>query len=162
MALVKIAAGAELDLASGDELAGAKGDILSSLAGKSPPVPLYLQFVSSGVGAGAVAQLNLGSPPAGRVWNILSITVVGGDDHTAFLTATQFAVYIGPVSLSNLANVKNPAPGTTNLPTNAVWCHANENVYIQTDRSLAVTEAITAILYVAEWRVGDVTQIRGD
>lgn len=167
MAVVKLAVGAELDLATGDELKDATDSILGRLDKRVKPI--YTTMVDSATGDGVqLFPLDLGSPPVGRMWNLRSITVVGLDAFTAPSAAKFFAVYFGDapapggtLSLAQLKVANQPIPSTYASGSNALWVHSNENIIVATNAALTATERLVATAEVQEWRVDDVVMRNG-
>ncbi len=165
MSVFKLELGAEIDVATGDELSGARDDILSSLKDGRPPRPTYTSRAASLTGTGAIpAHLDLGSPPAGRIWNVRAVTVSGADPFTAPASTPKWAMYFGrsgAVGPAQLKLVGGAVPGTQFPSGQALWCHSNENLIIVVSGIIATTENISATAEVAEWRTRDITQDSG-
>lgn len=163
MALLQLAGGVELDIATGAELSK-HTEALSSLIGKDPK-PLFLGLVSSVAGSGGIVTLDVGSPPVGRVWNVVAVTLVGNNDHGSIPSPAGFAaMYFGDPfnpSLANLQHVKIPLPSTVYPSTGALWCPAGQRVFFQSDLAVNAPDSLTVVVQVAEWRTADVAQGTG-
>lgn len=162
MALIKIAAGAELDLATGDELKDATNSILGALPGDDPR-PIYLSRVDTDVSLGGVVSIDLGAPPVGSIWLLRYITVFGNDDTTVVAGITG-ALYCGDAANLSLSQLRIPnlvIPSCTFMPDTCVWCHPNENVVVKTSTVVPATVQIGAIVGIEEWRQKDVSRLGG-
>lgn len=165
MALIKLGFGAEVDIASGDELAAATADIKGMLSTPDAK-PLFLQKAASVAGTGAgITTAVLGTPPAGRIWNVRSVTVVANDDHSQPTGAARFiAMYFGDpfnATLGALQLVKIAIPSTNFIGQEALWCPAGFQVFCQTDAALATTDQLTVVATVSEWRSADIAAHSG-
>ena len=78
-------------------------------------------------------------PASGRVWNVLSVSIFGNDDHTAVAGAIA-AIYGGELSpsgsvtptpgpMSDLILTGATIPNITFVPDKAVWLHEMESIY---------------------------------
>lgn len=167
MAVVKLAVGAELDLATGDELKDATDSILGRFDKRAKPI--YSTMVDSATGNGVqLYPLDLGSPPTGRMWNLRSITVVGNDPFTPPSAATKFAVFFGDapapgatMSLAQLKIAAQPIPSTYSSGSNALWVRSNESIIVVTNGAFLVTEQLVATAEIQEWRLDDVVMRNG-
>lgn len=167
MAIVKLAVGAELDLATGDELKDATDTILGRFDKRAKPI--YTTMVDSGTGNGVtLIPLDLGSPPTGRMWNLRSITVVGADPFTPPTAANKFAVYFGDapgagntLSLAQLKIANQPVPSTYSSGSNALWVRSNESIIVVTNALLTATESLVATAEIQEWRLDDIIMRNG-
>lgn len=153
MAVVKFAIGTELDIATGDELSSGLGSIRDILDRRAPK-PLFLSFSGSISSPGVI---NLGRPPSGRIWNILSYTLVGSDDKTV-VAATTAALYVDsdPSSLG-LALCRIPGqivPSFQVISDETLWAHSSGAVCINVVGN--GTSQVLATITVAEWREMDV------
>lgn len=165
MALMRLAGGLELDLASGAELQDGLSGLESRLMGAQTPRPLFYTFPGQASGTGGLATISIGAPPAGRIWNILSVTIVGNDDHSTIASPAGFmAMYFGDPfnpSLGALAAVKLPLPGTTFFSAQALWCPSGQQVFLVSDKALNAPDQMVAVVSLAEWRSGDIEQLSG-
>ncbi len=158
MTLVKLAVGAEVDLATGGELSDGLNGIKGMLE-KSHARPLFMPFTASRLGAGV---LTVGRPPAGRIWNILSLTLVGNDDFTT-LANTTAALYVdadpGALSLAQCRIPVQAIPSFQTISDETVWAHSSGDVCLNVRGALAATDQVVATITVAEWRDCDVTDV---
>lgn len=164
MALLQLAGGIELDIASGAELAK-HTDTLGKLIGKADAKPLYLPLAASQAGVGGVVTLSVGGPPVGRLWNVVAVTFVGNNDHGSIPSAAGFcAMYFGDPfnpSLANLQHVKIALPSTVYPSTEALWCPPGSQVFFMTDLAVSSPDSVTVVVQVAEWRTEDVVMSSG-
>lgn len=156
MSMVELKVGAQIDIATGDELNSGL-DSIRGMLDKGHARPLFLPFTNSRLGAGVIP---IGRPPAGRLWNILSLTLVGNDDFTT-LASTTAALYIDadPNSLS-LGQCRIPAqaiPSFQTISDETMWAHSSGDVCVNVRGSLLATDQVVATITVAEWRQCDVT-----
>lgn len=161
--LVKIQAGAELDLASGDELKGVSSQLLGAIERNSEPRPIYLSRSNTVVGAGGLATLDLGAPPTGSIWQLRFITLFGNDDHTV-LGGLSCALYCGDGASLSFAQLKMTGlavPSITFIPDTCIWCHPTENVCITTSTTLSSGQQLGACLGIEEWLMRDVSRLSG-
>lgn len=166
MGVVKLAVGAELDIASGAELSDGLSGLGDRLLGSGKrPRPLFYSFPSSVAGAGGRTTIPVGAPPAGKLWNVLSATVVGNDDHGTIPSPAGFlAMYFGDPynpTLAALQAVKLALPSTTFFTANALWCPSGNQVFFMTDLALNVPDSVTVVISVAEWSSGALEQLDG-
>src|SRR5690242_7120308 len=153
MAIVKIAAGAELDLATGDELKNATSSILSALPGDEPR-PIYLSRADTDISLGGIVQIDLGAPPVGSIWQLRYITLFGNDDSTA-IGGIVCALYCGDPANLSLAQLKLTGlaiPSATFIPDTCIWCHPNENVVVKASAVVAAGQQVGAIVGFENWR----------
>ena len=164
MALLQLAGGLELDIASGAELAG-HTEALSGLIAKGDAKPLYLSPAASQAGVGGVVTLTVGGPPVGRLWNVVAVTFVGNNDHGSIPSAAGFcAMYFGDPfnpSLAMLKHVKIALPSTVYPSTGALWCPPGSQVFFMTDLAVSSPDSVTVVVEVAEWRTQDVVTASG-
>lgn len=152
---MQLALGAELDIASGDELRHSTKR-LAKLMQDGPARPNYLPMAASAIGGGGLATVVWGAPPAGRVWNVVAVTLVGNDDHSTIGSPAGFvAMYFGDPfnpSLANAQHVKITLPSTVYPSTGALWCPAGQQVFFVTDKALNSPDQISVSGMVAEYR----------
>lgn len=162
--LMQLAVGAEVDIASGSELAG-QTDKLSKLIRQGPARPLYLPLSASASGTGGLVTLNVGSPPVGRLWNVVAVTFIGNNDHSAVGSPVGFcAMYFGDAANPGLAqaqHVKIALPSTVYPSTGALWCPAGQQVFFVTDAAVNSPDNVTVNVTVAEYRTREVEQDSG-
>lgn len=153
--LMHLNLGAEVDIASGDELKNGLAGLEEKL-GKTPPRPTYLSFTNSRFGAGLIT---LGSPPVGRIWNILTWTLVGDDDSTTVANAAV-ALYVdsdeGNLTLGNCRIPGLAVPSFTAISKGTLWAHSDGSVVARVSGAVAVTDQVVATISVQEWRLADV------
>lgn len=131
--LLKLGADVEIDLLTGNEVSekiekavtgsSAKGrafDLIGSNATLEAPV----------TGLPGDGVIRLGRPPTGSVWNIVTVTVLGVDDHTA--SAAKAALYVDsdPANL-NLGSCKVPVgaiPFFAPISKQTLWAHSSGQV----------------------------------
>ena|SRR5690348_621798 len=121
------------------------------------PKPRFLSVPGSGVGN---VLIPVGRPPAGKLWNILTITIVGNDDHT---TATgAVSIYVDSDNDSNslgLAACRVPAlaiPSFTSISRGTLWAHNTGNV-VANVTGASGTQNVLVTTTVAEWNVTDIS-----
>lgn len=156
MTVVEFKLGAQVDIATGDELNSGL-DSIRGMLDSGHARPLFLPFTTTRLGAGIIS---LGRPPAGRLWNILSLTLLGNDDFTT-LAATTASLYVDadPGALS-LAQCRIPAqaiPSFQTISDEVMWAHSSGDVCVNVRGSLLATDQVVATITVAEWRDCDIT-----
>lgn len=153
--LTHLQLGAELDIATGKEVE-AGFDAMAKALGKTPPRPTYLSFTSARFGAGAIV---VGAPPQGRIWNIVTFTLVGNDDVTTIVNA-KAALYVdseeGSLSLGNCRIPAQVVPSFQTVSKGTLWAHDNGSVVVNVSGAVAATDQIVATISVMEWRDSDV------
>lgn len=162
MALIKLQAGAEIDLATGDELRDVGKSILSAMPGDEPR-PIYLSRADTDISNGGIVQIDLGAPPVGSIWQLRYITLFGNDDSTA-IGGIVCALYCGDPANLSLAQLKLTGlaiPSATFIPDTCIWCHPNENVVVKTSASVTLGQQVGAIIGIEEWRQRDVSRLGG-
>lgn len=156
--LAHLQLGAELDIASGKEVEEGFASLAAKL-GKVPPRPTYLSFSASRLGAGVIV---LGSPPSGRIWNVVTVTLVGNDDTTVVANA-RVAVYVdsqeGNLSLANCRIPGLAVPAFTAISKGTLWAHSNGAVMANVSGAVATTDQVVATISVLEWRESDIEDI---
>jgi hypothetical protein len=159
MALVKL--GAEVDIATGDELSRWGEKILNN----RPPLPLYKDLAASISGSGAIPTVTIGAPPAGRIWKVTSVTVVGNNDNAPIASPLGFmAMYFGDAANPNLAQVKVvkiALPSTVYMAGKPFVCHASQEVFFVGDKPLNAPDNVTVTVTIEEWRSADVMDNSG-
>jgi hypothetical protein len=162
MALIKLAAGMEFDIASGEELKDATTGILGALD-RDEPRPFYLSRTDTDVSSGGIVQIDLGAPPVGSIWQLRYITLFGNDDSTV-IGGVSAALYCGTPSNLTLAQLKVPGlaiPSLTFIPDTCIWCHPSENLVIKTSTVVTAGQQIGATVGIEEWRQRDVSRLGG-
>lgn len=129
---------------------GDKLDDLTKVLKREPPKPLYFPLYAAITGPGSV---KLGSPPTGRIWNILTLTLLGDvDDHTA-VTGTG-ALYVD-VDYQNLSvsQCKIPnltIPSFTSISAETLWAHSQGDVAVNF-AGVSAGVGVTAVITIAEY-----------
>lgn len=153
--------GAELDLATKDELREMGASLLK---GARAPKPLYKDYAASVQGNGSIPTIILGGPPTGRVWKILSITVMGNNDHSTITSPLGFlAMYFGDPANPSLAQCKKVkiALPSTDEPGLAYVCQPPQQVFFLGDNTLNSPDNCTVTMTVEEWRADDILDNSG-
>ena len=159
MVLLKVAG--EVDLATRDELREMGSSLLK---GGQPPRPLFKDLAVSVSGSGAVPTLILGSPPAGRVWRVTSITVIGNNDHSSIASPLGFvAMYFGDPANPGLAQVKKVkiTLPSTDEPGTPYVCMSPYSVFFLGDAALNVGDNCTITATIQEWRASEIMDNSG-
>ncbi len=153
--LIHLNAGAEVDIASGDELKSGLAALEEKL-GKKPPRPTFLSFTQSRLGAGVIV---VGSPPSGRIWNLVTLSLMGNDDTTVIANA-RAALYVdsqeGNLSLATCRIPGLAVPSFTSISKGTLWAHSEGSVILNVSGAVAATDQVVATISVMEWREGDV------
>lgn len=153
--LTHLQIGAEIDIASGDELTNGLKDLEDKL-GRRVARPTYLSFTQRRLGAGVLV---LGSPPAGRMWNIVTWTLAGNDDATVIANALA-ALYVDSQEDNlSLANCRIPGvvvPSFTTITKGTLWAHSEGSVVVNISGAVGATDQIVSTISVQEWRIEDV------
>lgn len=157
--------GATVDIATGKEVADGIGGLRDELRGRKEPKPLYSTRASSLIIPAANEQtfMDLGSPPVGRMWNVLGITLAGTDSYTNVANAVA-SVFCGDSDLPSLIGLKVTGltvPGTYTVSDKVFWCHSSENLVIGISGAVTAGQQIIALAHVAEWRECDVMSNNG-
>lgn len=163
---VKLALGAEVDIASGKELDSLRDDVSSMFDRAKPVRPMYFTQVGSGVIADPFSgTVDVGAPPAGRIWNVLGYAILGDSDADTS-TAGTFTLYIGDrptTGVPTLAQAKAFAPSVPYGDTfgeNVMWCSAPQRVFFNLSAVTGLTQFV-ANVFVAEYRADDLIQRSG-
>ncbi|SRR6266480_139769 len=149
---VELSASFDVGLAIGDKLDG-----ITSALKKELPKPIYLSFAGAGVGPSVV---RIGKPPTGRIWNILSVTYTGLDDHTA-VTGTAALYVDSDISALTIAQCRIPGtaiPSAQFISKGTLWAHSAGDVAVNFV-GMGATTGVVAVITVAEWREQDVSQV---
>jgi hypothetical protein len=152
---LELAAGVAVKLAS-DDVAAIGGSVVDALSG-SAANPLHL--VRTGVTLGASPQIiDLGSPPTGRLWNLLYICLLGTDAFTA-LAPGAVAVCVGDPANFGVSSVRIPAMSVPQMRTvdSGMWVRSQENLFVLTNAIVSTTQSVIATVELEEWREADVT-----
>lgn len=149
---VELSASFDVGIAIGDKLEG-----IERALKKEPPRPIFLSFAKSGIGP---APVSLGHPPAGRIWNILSVMLTGTDDHTA-VTGTG-ALYIdsdfASLSIAQCVIPNIAIPSSQFISKGTLWAHSSGDVVVNF-LGMGTTIGVVAKITVAEWREQDIGQV---
>jgi hypothetical protein len=166
--LAKMALGAELDFASAGELDSGVNRILDFMKGNDLPRPTLNTITQSfPLVSPATRVIDVGSPPSGRIWNILGFTLCAQDDATQSSAGT-IGFYIGGVPASgapSLAQLRVPRlsiPVSQTFTKGVYWCGANDSVLFNlVGLTLAGVAQFVANVFVAEWRENDILELAG-
>lgn len=152
---IELEASASIGVAIGDKL-----DNLAEILRKPDPKPRFLPVPASGVGPGAI---RVGRPPAGKMWNILTLSVMSADDHTP--VASGFVSLYVDSDVANLGLGQCMIPGAA-IPSAAsfskgtFWAHSSGDVVVNAAGSgVTATTQINVVLTVAEWDTRDVSRM---
>jgi hypothetical protein len=133
---------------------GKLGESISDLK-HEPPRPFYLSY--KGSGRGNVA-FHVGTPPAGMIWNILTVTALGdGDDHTS--VPGQLALYVDSdetsLSVSQCVIPGLVIPSFVSISRGTLWAHSAGQVVANVTGTTGNPEVIVSIS-VAAWHEKDI------
>lgn len=163
---VRLAMGAELDIASSKEVTGARDDILDFLKSKKDVRPTYLTVPQAKpITNPFTGVIEVGSPPTGRLWNVLGYSVCGQDDSTVS-TGGTVALYIGDVpttgapTLTQLKQARITLPAMNTYSRNVMWCPSAQSVFFSLNALAGLTQFVGNI-WVAEYREDDVLDRSG-
>lgn len=163
---VKLALGAEVDIASGKEIDSLRDDVSSMFDRARPVRPMYMTQVGSrAISDPFSGTVDVGMPPAGRIWNVLGYAIVGDTDATGASAGTA-ALYIGDLpttGIPTLAQVKSFAPDVPYGATfgeNVMWCPAPQHVFFNLSAVAGLTQFV-ANVFIAEYRADDLIQRTG-
>lgn len=152
--LISLGADLEVDIATGGELKDGLDGVKKSVERSKPGA--YLALAGT-IPAAVSGVIRIGRPPEGRIWNILSLTITGNDDHTA-VTGTS-ALYVDSdeanLSLPQLCVPNITVPYFQSFTKEAVWAHSTGYVCVNY-QGAGVGVQLVAVLRVAEYREGDV------
>lgn len=133
-------------------------DDVKSILHREPPKPRYFPVSGSIQGNGVI---DLNRPNIGYMWNILSVMLVGSDDHTA-VTGTA-ALYVDTDSTGlGLVQCRIPnmvIPTSQFISKGTLWAHSDGNVCVNV-AGTSGSPTVTATITVAEWRVKDISASR--
>jgi hypothetical protein len=149
---VELSASFDIGVAIGDKLDG-----IHRALQREEPRPIFLAFAKSGIGPNPVS---LGHPPAGRIWNILSVMLTGTDDHTA-VTGTG-ALYVdsdaASLSIAQCVIPNMSIPSSQFISKGTLWAHSTGDVAVNF-LGMGTTIGVVAKITVAEWRENDISQV---
>lgn len=126
---------AEIELASTDEIRAISDNAVSRIRAPHPKPRLKSNPASGVMPATGPLILDLGSPPAGSVWSIISVVVVGSDDRTA-VPAGIAALYLGGEPSLNPSLMNLLEPGSTTIPVrwnynpDMHFAHVGDSLYV--------------------------------
>lgn len=156
---VHLGAGAVVDLATSDEISSSTKSIVDALSSGGPNP---LRFTQMGGRLGQASDpIDLGSPPIGRTWFILSVTATGADPFTTVGGGALFTLCIGDMAAYHPGHVRVPAqpiPTYRTTSSDGLWVHANESVYVLT--TLLGVNPIAVNIQVEEWNTADISMTR--
>lgn len=119
------------------------------------PKPSFLRRSASGTGDGTnLVTLDLGSPPNGRIWEVVRYTLLGSDDHTV-VASVLGCIYTGTPGSLSLANAILPSlafPSGGTFSERTLWVHGNENLVVQTSAAGVAKQQYIANFVILEWR----------
>lgn len=164
---VQLALGAEIDVASSGELKDVETNIGDMFDKNRPVRPMY--FTQSGSIPSLVGPFTgmcrVGSPPAGRIWNVLGYTIIGDTDNT-LSTAGNVSLYVGNLpstgnpSLSQAKDVGLIVPSGGRYGENVVWCPSPQEVFFKLTAITGLTSFV-ANVFIGEYREDDLLQRSG-
>lgn len=163
----QFALGAEVDIVSKDELDDARDDILDFMKRDKVVRPSYL--VQSGaitaVGSPFSGILEIGSPPTGRLWNVLGFCLCGESD-TAVSSAGSVALFIGDrpttgiPTMSQLRQAMMTVPATSTFGQKAQWCGSSQTIFFKVNALVGPAQIIGNV-WVAEYRDDEILERSG-
>jgi hypothetical protein len=154
MAEVHIGAGAVIDLATSDEISKSTKGIVDALT-SGDANPLYLTQQAQRTGQSA-EPLYLGSPPMGRMWMVVGVSLSGVDPFLV-LSSAAFCLCVGDANSHSAGAIRMPgltAPGHRSAGSDAVWVHSTDDLYLITS-GLTVGQMIQCNVNVQEWNIVD-------
>jgi hypothetical protein len=137
---VHLGAGAVVDLATSDEISKSTSSLVDAIT-KGSPQPLRFTQMGQKVGQ-STDPIDLGSPPIGRMWFILSLTLCVGD---------MAAYHPGHIRVPAIA-----IPTYRTTSSDGLWVHPNENVYVITG-SIPALQQIVVNIQVEEWNQAEIS-----
>lgn len=151
-----------IELGASVELAIGKLDDISTALNKEEPRPLFIPRSGSNAAAGGgPGVITIGRPPAGRVWNILSVTTTGVDDHTTLANAVA-VLYVDAdaanLSLSTARITGMVVPDWRAITSRTLWAHSSGDVCLNVTGN-AASSLVNVTISVAEWREQEVSRI---
>lgn len=147
--------GIELEASFGIAI-GDKLDELKGVLEKGHAKPLFIPFIAGFTGSGAV---RVGSPPTGKIWNLLTVTMLGADDHTS-VTGTA-AVYVDcdynnlSTSMCRIPNLV--IPSFTSISKGTLWAHSQGDVAVNF-AGVAGGQEVVAVVTLAEYKETEVSE----
>lgn len=173
MPLVRFALNAEADIASSAEVAQLASDVTdvkhlltrdinTDRAIRQRPIGSVAVANAAGVGITGSFVIDLGSPPAGRVWGLLEVVVTGKDEAEApsgavaslWAGATPRQATASTITdLPTLASLIRPAlalPATFTFSGEAWWVKDQENLFVVVRSTTTAVTNLSAVATVAE------------
>jgi len=159
--LIKLGLDAEVDIATRDEMNTGLDDALKK---NRAPRPMLISVIGSstqlntnaGAGGGN-GVVTFGHPPAGKIWNILSVTLMGDDDTTT--VAGKGALYVDSETQAlGLANLRMPGltiPSFTFITRQTLWAHSSGDVCLNLT-GVGGTARVNGVLGIAEYHETDI------
>lgn len=144
-----------------------------ALKGLMAPLPLHPTVVGqatiqTGVNPTVVLPQMMTGPASGRIWNVRTIGVYGGDGHSAVTGVTAVDLYAGDPpdaggstfpggpSLTDLISAGILAvPAFQTYSRHSIWCRHGEVPYALVFGG-TVGASLQLVVNVEEWNVGDV------
>lgn len=138
--LIKLGADVEVDIATGGEMAEHVRNGMAKATPKGRAFPIVgsnANLESPLSGSPGDGVIRLGRPPNGQVWNIVSVMVLGADDHTA--SAAKCALYVDsdPANL-NIGSCEIPGitvPFFQAISKMTLWAHSSGQVCLNVSAS---------------------------
>lgn len=163
---VKLALGAEVDIASGKEIDGLRDDVATMFDRAKPVRPMYMtQVGSKSISDPFTGFVDVGSPPAGRIWNVLGYAIVGNSDST-LSSAGRATLYIGDLPTSGVPTLAQAKAFAASVPfgdtfgENVMWCSSPQHVFFNVS-AIAGLSQFVANVFIAEYRADDLIQRTG-
>lgn len=138
--ILKLGADVEIDLLTGDEVAGKLKDAVTGSSARGRALTLagsnsVLELPTPALPGDGV--IRLGQPPAGSVWNVVTVTLLGADDHT--VSAAKAALYVDadPANL-NIASCLIPnitVPSFQAISKQTLWAHSSGRLCVNVSGS---------------------------
>lgn len=155
--------GIELDATASIGVAiGSKLDDIHKALNKEEPRPLFIpRSGSNAASGGGPGVIVIGRPPAGRLWNILTVTLTGVDDHTVLANAVG-VLYVDAdpqnLSLSTARITGMVVPDWRSITKGTIWAHSTGEVCLNVTGN-AGGSLVNATVSVAEWKESEVSRI---
>jgi hypothetical protein len=154
MVEVHIGAGAVVDLATSDEISKSTSSLVDAItAGEANPLYLTQQGQRTGQSA---EPLYLGSPPMGRLWMVVGLSLSGVDPFLS-LPAAAFCLCVGDANSHSAGAVRMAgltAPSHRSVGTDALWVQSTDDLYLITN-GLTTGQMVQCNVNVQEWNIVD-------
>lgn len=166
--LFKMDLGAEIDVVTGDELKNGVNDIINTLGTDTRVRAMYMSVPATSpvFTPPFTGIVEVGSPPTGRIWNVLGYTITGQDDATQAAAGTA-ALYIGnrpshggATMVSECRQPRISVPSGQAFPQQSVWCLSSQYVFFNLVALTVITQVV-CMVHVAEYREEDILQYSG-